>query len=656
MHTQARTAGKITLSAVVVMALVALPVAFVLATGSGPYEAVIRVFPGYVVAVGSALLLVVAEAASLLSIGGLVYLLFLRDVTPRDGSALSPHGMDLVLLRIASVIWAVAAGVLVVFDALNSTGVGFTEVGRPGALSYVLDAAVNPGALVIRFVAAVVVAVTANLATRWTTLLVSLWASAIAVLSPIVVGQVLVGPSHDIGGDAAVIQALAAYPLLGGLVVLAAMQLFGTGSTPRVWRRFRTLAMVAFPVVLVTEGIVSWFKLAGTDVTASATGWLILGHWAALAAAAGALLATFWRAIRSPALVIALVSGAAWVAINVTMTHEPPPQFFVPTTVPQIFLGFDPVEAPTARVLLTHWRINLLFLAIAVAAVSVYAVALRAVRLRGVAWPVGRTVAWILGWGVVVVVTSSGLGKYSAPHFGIHMIVHMSLSMLAPILLSLGGVITLLLRASKAGGSRYGVHDWLTWVMGWRLLRLIYNPMLVFTVFIASYYGLYFTGIFESLMRYHWGHQLMNTHFLIVGYLYYSLIIGVDRPPRPLPHIAKLGLAMVAMPFHAFFGVILMRGQTIAQNYYEYLDMPWADLPAAQEMGGGVAWVGGEIPALIVVIALGAQWARQDHREAARTDRHFDSGLDLEYEEYNKMLQRLSKRGSPTSQTHVEDD
>ena len=655
MHTRARTAGKITLSAVMVMALMVLPAIFVLVTGGDPYEAVIRVFPGYGVALGSTLLLVVSEAASLVSIGGLVYLLFLRDVSSREGFTLS-NGMGLVLLRIASVIWAVSAGALVVFDALDSTGVDFASAGQPGVVSYVVDAASNPGALVIRFVAAAVVALTANLATRWTTLLVSLWASAIAVLSPIVVGQVLVGSSHDIGGDAAVIQALAAYPLLGGLVVLAAMHLFGTGSTPPVWWRFGTLAAVAFPVVFVTEGIVSWFKLAGTDVTASATGWLILAHWAALVAAAGALLATYWRANRTPALMIALVSGAVWVAISVTMTREPPPQFFVPTTVPQIFLGFDPVQAPTALVLLTQWRLNFLFLAIAAAAVSVYAVAVRAVRLRGVAWPLGRSVAWMLGWGVVVVVTSSGLGKYSAPHFGIHMIVHMSLSMLAPILLSLGGVITLLLRASKAGGSRYGVHDWLTWVMGWRLLRLVYNPMLVFTVFIASYYALYFTGIFESLMRYHWGHQLMNIHFLIVGYRYYSLIIGVDRPPRPLPHIAKLGLAMVAMPFHAFFGVILMSGQTVAQGYYQSLDMPWADLAAAQEMGGGVAWAGGEIPALVVVIALGAQWARQDHREAARSDRHFDTGLDLEYEDYNKMLQRLSQRGPAINHAHVEDD
>src|SRR5699024_11841952 len=68
----------------------------------------------------------------------------------------------------------------------------------------------------------------------------------------------------------------------------------------------------------------------------------------------------------------------------------------------------------------------------------------------------------------------------------------------------------------------------------------LYHPAVVFVIFIGSYYGLYFTPLFEAMMRFHWAHQLMNLHFLVTGYAYYSLIIGVDRPPRPLPQIGKL--------------------------------------------------------------------------------------------------------------------
>src|SRR5699024_1761193 len=150
------------------------------------------------------------------------------------------------------------------------------------------------------------------------------------------------------------------------------------------------------------------------------------------------------------------------------------------------------------------------------------------------------------------------------PDFGIHMIGHMTLNMLAPGLLVLGGVMTLLLRTAKprAGGAA-GVHEWLTWLMHWRGMRVLFNPLLVFVLYITSYSGLYLTPLFGEYMKYHWFHQLMNVHFVIVGYLYYSLVVGVDRTPRPLPHIAKLGYVLAAMPFHAFFGVILMSSHHI---------------------------------------------------------------------------------------------
>ena len=60
------------------------------------------------------------------------------------------------------------------------------------------------------------------------------------------------------------------------------------------------------------------------------------------------------------------------------------------------------------------------------------------------------------------------------------------------------------------------------------------------------------------------------------------------------------------MPFHAFFGIIVMSSEVvIAETFYQYLDLPWAnDLLATQYLGGGIAWAGGELPLLIVVIAL----------------------------------------------------
>ena len=48
----------------------------------------------------------------------------------------------------------------------------------------------------------------------------------------------------------------------------------------------------------------------------------------------------------------------------------------------------------------------------------------------------------------------------------------------------------------------------------------------------------------------------------------------------------------------------------------------------------------------MVVIALVAQWARQDRRTAVRSDRHEDAGYDDDLAAYNNMLRELARHRS----------
>lgn len=631
-----------------------VPIATTVLAGVEPYERLVRDYPGLDVGVLTTALRLVADLAGITVAGALVMIMFL---TPASRRAAPGPPLDLTVLRIAAALWATTAGVLVVFSALDAAGIPLYRLDEPGTLAYAYQASDAPLAWTFVTIAGLVVFIGAQLARSWVGLLLPLWATAIGLLAPVVTGQILVGPEHDLGGDSGTVQTLAVAVAAGPVLVAALRSSTGRLVSPVVLRRMFWLLVCLLPVAAGAQAVVTWFKLAGTPLLASPTGPQLVAQWACLG-----LLAVFtWVAARwwsagrlrelhvVGLLAVAGVTVVAWVGIGVAMTRIPPPVYFVPTSISQVFMGFDLPGPPTAQTLLAGWRVNLLFALLATVPVGGYLVGVGRLRRRAVRWPVGRAIAWVLGWVVVVLATSSGLGYYSTADFGVHMVVHMGLNMLAPLLLVLGGPVTLALRvaqtkqAAAPGAAR--VFDRITQVLHWRPLQVASSPLVVFAIFIGSYYGLYLTPAFGELMRFHWAHQLMNLHFLVVGYAYYALIIGVDRPPRPLPHIGRLGYVLAAMPFHAFFGVILMTSNTIiGETFYRYLDLPWADLAASQYLGGGVAWAGGELPLMIVILVLGVQWARQDSREAERKDRHYDTGRDDEFDEYNRMLQQLADR------------
>jgi putative copper resistance protein D len=470
------------------------------------------------------------------------------------------------------------------------------------------------------------------------------------------VNQVLVGPDHDFGGDAAIIGTPVTSVVFGTLLVLAYRILRGRGIALGSAVRFFRLAAAGWVLIVITTVIVCLFELAGSGLFATSTGDLFAVRFLLL------LVMGFcgWRAWRLrgdgraisprvvPWLVAASVAVAASLGVIEAMTKIAPPVYFVPTSVSQVFLGYNVSAAPTAWVLAFDWRVNILFLGLGVAGIALYWFGYLRLRRRGDTWPLGRLVSWTLGWLVIVVVTSSGIGRYSTAQFSTHMILHMSLNMLGPILLVMGGPITLALRVAPAHrpDEPAGLHEWINALMGWPFLRHLYNPLFVWIEFVGSYWLLYFTNIFNLALRYHWAHQLLDLQFVFIGYLFYGLVIGVDKPPRSLPHIGKLGLVFAAMPFHAFFGVIVMSQSTIiAKQFYNYLDLPWmTSLKSDQYLGGGIAWAAGELPLLIVIIALITQWAKQDARLAKRTDRHLDAGLDDSFDAYNQMLAGLANR------------
>nr|WP_218909510.1 cytochrome c oxidase assembly protein [Nocardiopsis sinuspersici] len=354
----------------------------------------------------------------------------------------------------------------------------------------------------------------------------------------------------------------------------------------------------------------------------------------------------FLRVALVEVLIMAAVIG---VAVGLGRTAPPPP---LESTVDPatIILGF-PVPPPmSAANLLTLWRPDLFFAMVVVLGGGLYAAGVVRLRRRGDAWPVGRTVAFMAGLLTIVVTQLSGFATYSMVMFSTHMIQHMVLSMLTPILLVLGAPVTLALRGFRPAARRgdRGPREWLNLFLNSRYSKVVTHPAVAAPLFVLSPYALYFTPLFATLMNDHLGHMFMGVHFLLVGFLFYWIIVGVDPAPRKVPFLLRILLLLVVMGFHAFFGItIMMQSAPLAMDFYGQFEVPWMEGQAEdQYKGGGVAWALGEIPTALVMIALVRQWARDDEKEERRRERHSRRGGsdDADMDAYNAYLAELDRR------------
>lgn len=366
-----------------------------------------------------------------------------------------------------------------------------------------------------------------------------------------------------------------------------------------------------------------------------------------LAAAAAGSAAEAARRAFAQLAAAEIVLMAATVGLAVALSRTPTPAVPPATSPIEDLLDESMPARPTlARLLFDAWY-DPIFSTLAVLAVAFYLWGAIRLHRRGDHWPVSRTISWILGWSVAVLTTCSGLGRYSAISFSAHMAQHMLLTMLAPIPMVLGAPITLALRAlHQAPAGCRGPRDWLVSALNSPVAKVVGHPVFGFVLFLASFYGLYFSPLFGYLMSGHIGHTFMNVHFLFSGYLLFWSICGLDHAPVRLPHLGRLVLMLAAAPFHAFFAIALVNTSTVlARSWYSQLQVPWnTDLLSDQHLGGNLTWGFGEVPILLVSIALVFQWIRSDEKDARRHDRRADADDDADLVAYNAYLSELAQR------------
>ncbi|MEZ5189783.1 MAG: cytochrome c oxidase assembly protein [Schumannella sp.] len=471
--------------------------------------------------------------------------------------------------------------------------------------------------------------------------------------------------SHDVAVTAIWLHICASGIWLGGLLTVVLLN--RTLSRKRladVLPRYSTIALIAFVVVAASGFVSAAVRVGQLPSLLTPYGILVLVKAAALGVLgvfgaiqrrvlidrvrAGAPPRYFWGLVVAELAFMGLASGVA-AALARTATPVDEAQLaggeLTDPSPAYILTNRELPPELTGTEWFTQWNLDLLWSLIAGFAIVLYLVGAWRLRRRGDRWPWYRDVLWIAGMLAIVWVTNGPINVYERYLFSVHMLGHMLLAMAIPVLLVLAAPITLALRAvhRREDGSR-GVREWMLLLVHSRVAGVLTNPLVAAGIFALSLWAFYYTPLFRWATEDHMGHTWMVIHFLLSGFLFAEVLIGIDPIPRRPPYPLRLILLLATMAFHAFFGLSLVTGQSLLlPDWYGAMGRTWGDDPLAdQQTGGGITWSVGELPTLALAILVVLAWSRSDAREAKRRDRAADRDDDAELRAYNEMLARRS--------------
>lgn len=572
--------------------------------GSSPYIALGNADPGALVRIGTPLLRGLVDIAAAMTLGGLVFAVLTGN--PGTNKLLTAAGYDGV--RSAgrwSLLWLLAAAALVPFDVADRSGepIGeaLSQVFGGGDPFPILTAMESPMGWLLAAALAAILALSCRFVLRWLPAFALVCLAVLALLPPLVTGHAASEAGHDLASAGIVVHVPLALTWAGVLLALL---------RPR-WRaglelrRYRKLAAACWLALVVSGLFTTAPMLSPQDWFSTAYGRLLLIKL--LPVLALGLVGLLLRRERIRPIAELLLLAAA-TAASVGLAQLAPPAFIGSRgTVQETLLGYNLHAAPSLLRLLTDWRFDPLLGSTAILLALAYLLGLSRLRRRGESWPIGRSIAWFAGCLVLLLASSSGIARYAGAMFSVHIAAHMLIAMLAPLLLAAGGPLTL------ARSTRLDA------LAGSRAARVLTHPFTALALFGGGPFLLYFTGLFDAAVRFHWAHLAVNVVFFAIGYLFAWPVVGLDPTPRPLPTLGRLGMLLAAMPLDIVFGALLTTTNQVvgnsltSGNMYSALALPWVPDPRADQfLAGELALLIGEVSLLVAVVVLLLRWKRID--------------------------------------------
>ena len=590
-------------------------------------------------------------------------------VVNKDG-ALTDSGLQIKKsATILASLWFVSAFIAIILKVAQILDLSIIDAFDGTTLSSYLNQTDLGQAMFIQLIGLGIVAITLPFFKRTLPIVILTAVALIALVAPVFQSHAAASGSHALAIGSLVTHIVALSLWVGGL--------FGILFIPKDERitalyRFSQLALWAAIAVVASGLATSWTRLNEKSAWGTQYSYVVIAKVLLTAA----LLAMGYANRKSLASrdefrlqeLLRLIGVEAMVMASVVLMGswlsqiQPPIGDVSNLTAAELLVGQKTPPPPSFINLLKLYNPDALMIVLLVTAVALYIKGVAVLKARGDSWPIGRTVSFAVGIALIDFATSGGLGVYAVFSFEYHMIAHMLLGMIAPIALVLGAPITLALRTLPQGrtSEERGVRGLALTVLHSRYSIILTNPITALALFDGSLFVLYFTDLFGFLMQNHAGHILMNIHFILAGFLFFNVVIGIDPNPRKYPHILRIVILFGAISLHAFFSVALMSTTTLIDGgYYASLQTSWLPDPLAdQRAGGTIGWAMGEIPIILALIATFILWSREDKREATRIDRNearlAAMGEPDELAQYNAYLNTLAERDQKSKKVEGE--
>ncbi|MBO0849738.1 MAG: cytochrome c oxidase assembly protein [Pseudonocardia sp.] len=260
----------------------------------------------------------------------------------------------------------------------------------------------------------------------------------------------------------------------------------------------------------------------------------------------------------------------------------------------------------------------------------------------GTHWPARRTLCWLAAMAVLVVTVDGPVGRYAEVLFWVHMVQHLLLIMIAPVLMLWARPLELL--CAGPGGARVAR------ALDGRVARWVTSPLVGLALYTAVVVLTHLTGFQQVSATNGWVRAGELALYLVTGWLFFLPLVGSERGPWSLPYLLRFVLLAVGMGADTLTGVALMMTGRPLAPVYSLAHPGWGPAALAdQQAAGAIMWFGGDLLMMLLMILVAVQWGR------AGSDRQGLGGW-LESARRHAVLGAENEGGGEDRGTDLDDD